>query len=391
MDLPGYAALILRRTYADLSKPGALMDRSKEYLAGTGATWNERDKRWTFPSGASITFGYLQDENDKYQYASAEFQYIAFDELTHFTETQYTFLFTRLRKKHTGALAGVPLRMRSASNPGGPGHDWVKRRFVDPRTRQRDRVFIPARLEDNPSLDRDEYLISLANTDPMTREQIQRGDWDAVAGGKFRRDWFRYYGRSPHDDTIFVVDGKGIHREQLRLVFLTADTAASVKTSADYTVISAWGITRDYKLLWLDCHRGRWEVPDILPEIERKYREHDAAFVGIETVGAHSGTGIYQQARRTKLVVRAFQRKAGEDKLQRATPAIILAESGRLHLPAARPAWVEDVEAELVRFTGDEKVDSNDDIVDTLSDAVRVLAGQEDAGASAFRPYTVGG
>src|SRR5579862_6576537 len=92
VEVPGYAALILRRTYADLSKPGALMDRSRDYLADTEATFNERDKRWTFPSGASITFGYLQHENDKFQYASSEFQYIAFDELTHFSESQYTFL-----------------------------------------------------------------------------------------------------------------------------------------------------------------------------------------------------------------------------------------------------------------------------------------------------------
>jgi hypothetical protein len=70
VDVPGYAALILRRTYADLAKPGALMDRSKEYLHGTGARWNERDKQWRFPSGAVISFGYLQHEDDKLQYKS---------------------------------------------------------------------------------------------------------------------------------------------------------------------------------------------------------------------------------------------------------------------------------------------------------------------------------
>jgi hypothetical protein len=117
--VPGYAALVLRRTYADLAKAGALMERSKEYLAGSGAVWNERDKKWTFPSGATVTFGYLQHEDDKYQYKSSEFQYVAFDELTDFTESQYTFLFTRLRKKQAGPVADVPLRMRSASNPGG--------------------------------------------------------------------------------------------------------------------------------------------------------------------------------------------------------------------------------------------------------------------------------
>lgn len=122
VHLSTYAALILRRTYADLAKPGALMDRSKAYLTGTKAVWNETKKQWRFPSGATITFGHLENEEAKYDFASAEFQYIAFDELTHFTETQYTFLFTRLRKNVTGDGADIPLRMRSASNPGSRGH-----------------------------------------------------------------------------------------------------------------------------------------------------------------------------------------------------------------------------------------------------------------------------
>src|SRR5262249_37129855 len=92
---PGYAALILRRTFADLKKPKALLDRAKEWLSNTGATYNSQDHQWVFPSGAILAFGYLQNEDDKFQYQSAEYQYIAFDELTQFTETQYTYLFSR--------------------------------------------------------------------------------------------------------------------------------------------------------------------------------------------------------------------------------------------------------------------------------------------------------
>src|SRR5260370_40490935 len=80
VDVPSYSALLLRRTYADLALPGAILDRAHSWLNGTGATWNDRDKRWTFPSGATLTFGYLDAEKDKYRYASAEFQYIGFDE-----------------------------------------------------------------------------------------------------------------------------------------------------------------------------------------------------------------------------------------------------------------------------------------------------------------------
>ena len=96
--MPGYAALILRHTYADWRFLGRLWIAPSTWLAGTPARWNGQDKRWTFPSGATVTFGYLDTEKDKFRYASAEFQYIAFDELTQFPEGWYRFLMSRLRR-----------------------------------------------------------------------------------------------------------------------------------------------------------------------------------------------------------------------------------------------------------------------------------------------------
>ena len=89
VDVPGYAAILFRRTYADLSLPGALMDRAKEWLAGTAARWSDKEKTWHFPSGATLTFGYLEHEDDKYRYQSSEFQFLGFDELTQFSEAQF--------------------------------------------------------------------------------------------------------------------------------------------------------------------------------------------------------------------------------------------------------------------------------------------------------------
>jgi len=187
-DVPGYAALILRRSYQDLALPGAIMDRANDWLRPTAAHWNDTDHRWTFPSGATITFGYLQTENDKYRYQSAEFQYIAFDELTQFKESQYLYLIgSRLRRK-----AGVetPLRARAASNPGGVGHEWVKERFLAAHEED-DRVFVPARLADNPYLDATEYLCSLDQLDAVTRAQLLEGNWDVLPeGDRFKREWF---------------------------------------------------------------------------------------------------------------------------------------------------------------------------------------------------------
>lgn len=206
-DVPNYSALLLRRTYADLSKQGALMDRAKEWLSSTGATWNEQRKMWTFPSGARIAFGYLETENDKFQYQGAEYQFIAFDELSQFTETQYTYLFSRLRRLKN---SDIPIRMRSGSNPGGVGAAWVNERFIPegftPDDAEEEKVwtkqtvddetgepvvryFVPARLDDNPHLDQAEYELSLQELDPVMRAQLRRGDWQITTRGDILYMW----------------------------------------------------------------------------------------------------------------------------------------------------------------------------------------------------------
>lgn len=175
VDRPNYAALLLRRRLTDAALPGALLARAHEWLLGTDATWKEAERTYCFSSGARLTFGYLDQPKDRFRYQSSEFQFIGFDELTQFTEIEYTYLFTRLRRPLD---SDVPLRMRSASNPGGVGHDWVRRRFLT-EGRQFGRVFIPATLADNPHLHREEYGKSLAELDPTTRAQMLEGDWEA--------------------------------------------------------------------------------------------------------------------------------------------------------------------------------------------------------------------
>src|SRR5262249_9514350 len=67
VDVPGYSALLLRRTYKDLNQPGALMDRAHDWLRDSGAKWDHENKAYHFPSSAVLKFGYLENENDKYQ------------------------------------------------------------------------------------------------------------------------------------------------------------------------------------------------------------------------------------------------------------------------------------------------------------------------------------
>jgi predicted phage terminase large subunit-like protein len=187
VDVPGYSALLLRRTYADLSLPQALMDRAREWLSPTDAHPVDGGKSWRFPSGATLTFGYMDSTGAETRYQGAELQFVGFDELTQFPEKQYRYLFSRLRRIQG---VDVPLRMRAASNPGGIGHEWVRQRFIDGRSDGR--VFVPARLDDNPSLDRAQYLESLSELDPVTKAQLLNGDGSArQPGGYFDRTWFR--------------------------------------------------------------------------------------------------------------------------------------------------------------------------------------------------------
>lgn len=179
VDTPGYSAILLRRTFAALDKPNAIMRRAIAWLAHqAGVTWAAGRKTLIFrcPGGGTseITFGYLKYDRDLEQYASAEYQYVGFDELTQFTEKQYLGMFERIRRLRG---SDIPLRVRSASNPGGVGHDWTKKRFVDPEARRAGRAFIPARIVDNPHIDRDEYIKALENVPIGRRKQILEGLW----------------------------------------------------------------------------------------------------------------------------------------------------------------------------------------------------------------------
>lgn len=192
VDVPGYSAILFRKTYADLSLPGALIDMSKQWLMpfveSGEVRWSEKEKRYTFPSGSSLSFGYLESANDCYRYQGAEFQYIGMDEVTHIDPANYRYLFSRLRKKKE---LQVPLRFRATANPGGEyGEYYYQRFFVEGK--ENGRIFIGAGLDDNPHLDAEQYKEALAELDPITREQLLNGNWDIkAAGDMLSRQWFQ--------------------------------------------------------------------------------------------------------------------------------------------------------------------------------------------------------
>lgn len=370
-----YSAIILRRTFADLRLPGALIDRSHRWLNGTGAKWNDQEHRWRFPSGASLQFGYAENARDVYRYDSSEYQFVGFDEATQFEEDQVRFMFGRLRR--AGGIP-VPLRFRLASNPGGPGHEFVKHRYGIGGDCPAGRAFVPARVDDNPHIDRDEYRRSLAELPALLRAQREDGDWDAVAGGRFRRETFRWYECRPGGllrlgDRVFDPMKPGVLR------FVTVDPASSEKETNDPSVIAAWAVTRDNELVWLDCVRAWLDLTRVPAAIRSVADRWDAREVLIEAVA--SNNGVFKITRTTGLPVRPVS-PLGRDKLVRATAGIVLCDDGRVWFPRNAPGFpLDEVVGELVRFTGNDKVDAFDDVVDNLSYAAERLRGVPASGA----------
>jgi predicted phage terminase large subunit-like protein len=190
VHVPGYSALLLRRTFPELHGPAGLVTISEAWLVNSAARWSAQDHRWHFPSGATVTFGHVASDKDVHRYQGHEYQFIGLDEATHFTERVYLILKSRLRRP---LHMDVQLRMRLASNPGGIGHEWVRRRFVEPREQgDRGGPYLPSRLDDNPYLNQEEYREILEGMHPIDRDRLLHGDWSAEEmTGFFPREWPR--------------------------------------------------------------------------------------------------------------------------------------------------------------------------------------------------------
>nr|DAE62428.1 MAG TPA: large terminase [Caudoviricetes sp.] len=202
VGVPHYRALILRKTYPQLSE---LIDKTMRYYRPVfpRAKYNSSSHTWTFPSGAKITFGSMFRAQDKYNYQGRAFDFIGVDELTHFTWEEYSYVMSRNRP--TGP--GTRVYMCATANPGGVGHGWVKARFITPAppgTRmvqlvdvktpdgtvvkmRRTRIFIPSTVFDNKKLLENDpgYLGNLASLPEAEKQALLYGDWDSFSGQVF--------------------------------------------------------------------------------------------------------------------------------------------------------------------------------------------------------------
>jgi predicted phage terminase large subunit-like protein len=349
---PGYSALILRRTYPQLAQEGGLIPRSHEWLAGTDAKWSAVDKAWTFPSGAVLAFGHMAYETTKYDYQSGEYQFIGFEELTQFSETQYRYMHSRTRRLLT---SDVPIRVFATSNPGGIGHDWVRSRFID--STDPARLFIPASLDDNPALDRETYVRSLDNLDPVTRAQLLNGDWTVrEPGGMFERAWFE------------IVDEAPANIPAVRYWDLAA-TERKEGTDPDWTVGARISFASGVTYV-CDIRRVRAKPGDV-ERLIRQTAEADgkAVTIHMEQEPGSSGVNVIDHYRRNVLPEFAFYGdKVTGAKTERARPLSSAAQAGNVKL--VRGSWIPTFLDEAEAFPNA----SHDDQVDAVSGGRSKLA-----------------
>lgn len=202
VEIPHYKALIVRKTYPQLAE---LIDKSLKYYPQVypRARYNSSSHTWTFPSGAKIKFGSMHTTKDKIQYQGQAYDFIGFDELTHFTYEEYIYLFSRCRPNGPGTQCYI----RATANPGGIGHSWVKERFItaaepmntiweeqtwtspdgEIHTAKQSRIFVPSSVFDNPALLQNDpaYVQRLAAMPEAEKRALLYGDWDSFEGQVF--------------------------------------------------------------------------------------------------------------------------------------------------------------------------------------------------------------
>jgi len=209
MGHPSFSGLLLRHTTEELRE---LIFKSQELYPKIwkGIKWSERKMQWTAPSGARLWMSYLDRDDDVLRYQGLAFTWIGFDELTQWA-TPFAWNYMRSRLRSTAP--DLPIFMRATTNPGGRGHAWVKKMFIDPAPYGKEfdatnvetgevlrypsghakagkalfkRKFIPARLSDNPFLSKSgDYEAMLLSLPEQQKRQLLEGDWDIKEGAAF--------------------------------------------------------------------------------------------------------------------------------------------------------------------------------------------------------------
>lgn len=362
VDVPNYNAILFRRTYADLALPGAIMDRFQAWIANyDDVRWNANNYTAVFPSGARISFGYLNNSQDYLRYKGAEFQFIGMDEVTEIRENDYRYLFSRLRRPASGPVSKVPLRMRAASNPAP---NWVRQRFIV-EGQSTGRIFVPSMLTDNPGIDAESYRLSLQALDPVERRRLEEGDWwSTTLGSMFERE------------SIVLVEQNEIPQltstaRAVRFWDLAATEPSQTNPDPDWTVGTLMLFDQGIAYI-LDVKKVRAKGEKVEQFIaQTAYEDGHGVTIRMEQEPGSSGKALVDQYARYVLPGYDFAgiRSTG-DKITRARPFAAAVANGNAR--CVRGVWLTDWLDELASFP---EACPHDDQVDSAVGAFTFLAG----------------
>lgn len=289
--LPKANAILFRRTFPELQE--SIINKCLEFYPAKAYKYNSSEKVITFINGSRLKFGYLENENDKYRYQGGEWGYIGFDELTHFSKTQ--FLYLKSRNRNT---KGYPNVMRGTSNPGGKYHDWVKERFIDvakPNEVYTDelgtkRLYIPSLLKDNPNLNEEEYTRSLMHLPDIEREALLNGNWDLSFGEIFKREDFKIISNDEFiemtnfevDEYWDLEDGYG---ESNLIYYMTLDVAVTNNKTSDSSAFTIGCIDVNNNKFVKKTRKVKLLTNDLLELTLKLARDYGVQFIGVEDTG----------------------------------------------------------------------------------------------------------
>jgi len=408
-DNPNFSGLIFRRERPMITTPGGLWSESSNLFPLFGATPNQARLEFRFPAppesisklGALIKFDHLFLESDVLNYQGAQVAYIGFDEVTHFTKTQFFYMLSRLRSS-----SGVPGHVRMTCNPdpdswvaeffswwidqdtGFPIAErsgvlrWFIRRgdeiiWADERQDLIDKygkvelpksvTFISAKISDNKILlDKDpEYMSNLMALDLVTRAQLLDGNWKIrrSAGNVFRRSWFQEVEALPPN----IVS-------RIRYWDRAATEPSPSNPNPDWT--AGLKMFKDgqgrYYIVHVERFQGR---PLKVKTTIRSMAEQDGrnCMIGIEVDPGQAGVAESDDhvSNLAGFVVKKFPARV--DKMTRALPLSAQAEAGNVFI--LKGAWNEKFLAEMESFDGEGKV--KDDQVDAASGAFNAIVGSK--------------
>lgn len=412
-DNPLFRSVLFRRESTQLIKPGQLWDESQSLYRLVGGTPKQSPQlEWLFPRaprskvGARIVLSHLNQESDKYAWQGGQVAHMGFDEVTHFTRTQFFYMQSRVR-----SMSGVLGRVRATCNPDPDS--WVKEfilwwlddegqyaredragklrwfirvndelvwadtreelvaRYPSDGKHAKSATFIPALLTDNRILmEKDPgYEANLNAQCLVDRERLKKGDWKIreSAGNMFRREWFRIVDAIPANCTaIRYWDRAGSEDPEKQKKKSSGDP--------DYTV----------GVLLLRCPSGIFYVKHVVRfrgtplDVETAIRNTASqdgyeVSIGIEQDPGQAGKAEagYHIRNLAGYDVRAVA--VSKNKIVRAKPASAQAEAGNIRL--LRGEWNEPFLQELENFPGN----GHDDQVDGLSGALNALCEMSDS------------